>query len=91
MRSNRPVLYSEAAVRALFARMKQELAELDARHAAEQRRLRAELARVTTALAELRAAVHARTKAEAELRELYRMREIRRARAAERDPAQPLN
>jgi len=39
----------------------------------------------------LRAAVLARQKAEAELRELYRERAIQRARAAERDASTPLH
>ena len=43
------------------------------------------------ALRELRAAVLAKQKAEADLRDLYREREIQRARAAERDPAALLN
>jgi hypothetical protein len=40
---------------------------------------------------ELRAAVLARQQAEAELAGLYRERVIARARAAQRDPALPLN
>jgi len=43
------------------------------------------------ALRELRAAVLAKQKAEADLRDLYREREIQRVRAAERDPAALLN
>jgi len=39
----------------------------------------------------LRAAVRARTQAEAELRALYRERDIARARDAERDPTAPLH
>jgi hypothetical protein len=39
----------------------------------------------------LRAAVLAKQKAEVDLRDLYREREIQRARAAERDPAALLN
>jgi hypothetical protein len=39
----------------------------------------------------LRAAVLAKQKAEADLRDLYREREIQRVRAAERDPAALLN
>jgi len=42
------------------------------------------MAEVTTALRELRAAVIGRQKAEADLRDLYRDREIQKARAAER-------
>jgi len=42
-------------------------------------------------VAELRAAITARFQAEARLAELYREREIARARAAERDPNAMLN
>ena len=42
------------------------------------------------ALAELRAAVTARWQAEERVRELYRAQDIARARAAERNPAVPL-
>jgi hypothetical protein len=85
------VLYSEEVVRRLFARMRQELADLDARHRAQLQRLYAELAEVCREHAELRAVSLARSKAEIELAELRRLRDIGRARAAERDPAQPLN
>jgi hypothetical protein len=64
---------------------------------AERDHLRWELAQtrksldeVREALRELQAAVLARQKAEAELAALYRERAIGRARAAERDPAAPL-
>jgi hypothetical protein len=49
------------------------------------------LAQTLEALRELRAAVLARQKAEAELAALYRERAIARARTAQRDPAAPLN
>jgi hypothetical protein len=49
------------------------------------------LAEVRDAMRELRAAVLARQQAEAELAGLYRERVIARARAAQRDPALPLN
>jgi chromosome segregation ATPase len=49
-----------------------------------------ELQDVTSAFRELRMAVLARQHAERELASLYREREIARAQAAERDPAQPL-
>ena len=52
---------------------------------------RAVEARASTALRELQATVRARQHAEAELAALYRERAIARARAAERDPALPLN
>lgn len=42
-------------------------------------------------LIELLDAIRARQQAEAEVRALYRERDLARARAAERDPAQPLN
>jgi hypothetical protein len=42
-------------------------------------------------LGELRAAVLARQKAEAELASLYRERAIQRAQRTERDPTAPLN
>ena len=51
---------------------------------------RQSLDELRTALAELRAAVLARQKADAELASLYRERAIARAQAAERDPAAPL-
>ena len=51
---------------------------------------RKSLDEVREALRELQAAVLARQKAEAELAALYRERAIARARAAERDPAAPL-
>jgi len=47
----------------------------------------AAIAGTSEALRELRAAVRARQRAEAELASLYRERAIQRARAAERDPA----
>jgi hypothetical protein len=43
------------------------------------------------AMQEMRAATLARMQAHAELASLYRERELQRARAAERDPATPLN
>ena len=65
---------------------------------AERDSLREDLARVRlqrdealTLLDELRAAVRARHAAEVELAGLYRERELQRARAAARDPAQPLH
>jgi hypothetical protein len=71
--------------------------ELAAR-AAERDSLREELDRIRAdrdalrvALQDLLDAVRARRNAEAELAALYRERDIARARAAERDPAQPLH
>jgi len=90
-RSIRRVLYTEARVRAMFARMRDDLHELAARHASEVAALRAELDEVRALYDELRAATFARQRAEAELASLYRERAIRRARAAEREPNAMLN
>jgi uncharacterized coiled-coil DUF342 family protein len=57
----------------------------------ELRQVKAERDEFRRCLAELRAAVTARWEAEARLADLYREREIARARAAERDFGQPLN
>jgi uncharacterized protein involved in exopolysaccharide biosynthesis len=84
------VVYSEERVRALFARMRHELHELADRHAAEVNAMRAELNEVRAQFDQLRSISLARQRAEVELAELRRLREIGRARAAERDPAQPL-
>jgi len=87
----RRLLYTEERVRALFARMREELHELADRHAAQVAALRAELDEVRAQFDELRSISLARQKAEAELRELYRERAIQRARAAERDASTPLH
>jgi len=86
----RKLLYTEDRVRKVFAKMRGDLHELAARHAAEVESLRRELDEVRALYAKLRSVSLARQNAEAELRELYREREIARARAAERDPALPL-
>jgi len=52
---------------------------------------RKSLEETRAALSSLQAAVLARHKAEAELANLYRQREIARAKATERDITQPLN
>ena len=91
MRSNRPVLYPEAVVRSMFARMRQELAEVSERYMARVTALQAKVAALSTQVDELRAIALARSKAELELSELRRLRDIGRARIAERDPARPLN
>jgi hypothetical protein len=52
--------------------------------------MRAELNEVRAQFDQLRSISLARQRAEVELAELRRLREIGRARAAERDPAQPL-
>ena len=77
-------------MRALFARMKDDLREMADRHAAEAARLRQELDEVRAQFDEFRAAVRARAAADQELAELHREREIQRAQKVERDPALPL-
>jgi len=90
-RNGRRILYTPERVHAVFARMRDELHELAAKHAAEVAAVRAELDEVRAQFDELRSISLARQRAEAELRELYRERAIQRARAAERDPAAALN
>jgi len=85
------VLYDEARVRALFGEMQRQLREMAAQHASEVARLRRELDDVRAAFNELRAVSLARQRAEVELAELRRLRDIGRARAAERDPITPLH
>jgi len=98
----RHLLYDERCVRLLFAKLRDELREMDERrvaelramgekHVAELTRVRAELDAVRAAFDELRSISLARQKAEVELASLYRERAIARARAAERDITQPLN
>jgi hypothetical protein len=58
---------------------------------AERDHLKQELAETKQALRELQAAVLARSQAHYEITCLHRERAIARARAAERDPALPLN
>ena len=87
----RKLVYTPERVHAMFARMRSELREIADRHAAEVESLRCELDEVRAQFDELRSVSLARQRAEAELRELYRDRAIARARAAERDPALPLN
>ena len=91
MRNGRHLVYTEERVRALFAKMRSDLHEMAARHAAEVTRLREELDGVRAAFDELRSISRARQQAEAELRELYRERAIARARAVEHDPKAMLN
>jgi hypothetical protein len=85
------VLYDETRVRALFASMREELRQMGERHAVEVAVLRRELDGVRAAFAELRSVTLARGKAEQELADLRRLRDIGRAQAAERDPNVPLN
>jgi len=91
MDNGRRIVYSAAKVHALFARMRDELHELAAKHAAEVATLRAELDAVRADFDALRSISLARQRAEAELAELRRLQAIGRARAAERDPTQPLH
>jgi hypothetical protein len=90
-RSARRVLYTQERVGALFARMRQELEDMDARHRAELQRLYAELAKVRAEHEELRSLAIARSKLDGEIAELHRLRDIGRAKLAQRDPATPLN
>ena len=89
--SGRRVLYDEGTVRALFGKMREELREMGERHASQVAALRAELDQARAAFADLRSVVLARSKAEQELADLRRLRDIGRARAAERDPNAALN
>jgi len=91
MHNGRRVLVHPDRVRALFARMRADLHKLAARHASEVAALRAELDQVRSEFDELRAVALARQRAEVELGELRRLREIGRARAAERDASTPLH
>jgi hypothetical protein len=74
-----------------FADLRGQLHEMHFRHLCELADLRKELDETRAAFNELRAAVLCRQTAERELAGLYRARDIERARAAERDPALPLN
>jgi len=89
--NGRRVLYDEARVRQMFGRMREELHEMAARHVSEVAALRQELDQVRAQFDELRSISLARQRAEAKLAALYRERSIARARAAQRDPGQPLN
>ena len=89
---NRALVRPGAALfRALYDECRGDLAALSFKHACALADLHRELDACRAELEELRAAVLARQNAETELRELYRERAIQRARAAERDPAAPLN
>ena len=86
------------AYRRALAEARSELAAMDARHRHRHDDLlrqldevRSELDETRAAFQELRTIVRARQRAESELAELYRELEIARARAAEREPCQPLN
>ena len=94
--ANRALVHPDR-VRALFNQMRADLQAMAERHAAAVARLQAkvvalqaEVDGVRAAFDELRSISLARQRAEAEVAELHRLREIGRARAAERDPATPL-
>ena len=89
--AHRRVLITPERVRAVFAQMRGELDEMAARHRAEVESLRRELDEIRARFDELRAVSLARSRAEVEVAELHRLREIGRARATERDPTMPLN
>jgi hypothetical protein len=94
MSNGRRVLYSPSYIQGFRNALCQARADLHAmsfRHACELADLRKEFDQVRADYAELRSTVLARQDAEAELAALYRERAIARARAAERDPALPLN
>jgi len=95
--NDRPVFYTPARVHGVFIEMQRQLRELAERHAAETARLRAQLSElraeldgVRSAFDELRSISLARSRAELELADLRRLRDIGRARATRRDPAAPL-
>jgi len=87
IRNGRRVLVHPDRVHQMFNRMREDLHALSFRHACEVADLRRELDEVRGLYAQLRAAVLARQNAEQELHQLYREREIQRARVIERDPA----
>jgi len=80
------VVYTPTMVRQAFARMRDQLAEMHSRHLGEMADLRRELDGLRTELEhlrELRDAVVARQRAEHEVAELHRQRELTRAWASE--------
>jgi len=91
MRNGRKLLYTEHRVRALFAKLRGELATLSFKHACEVADLRKELNQVRAQFDALRSVSLARSKAELEVAELRRLQAIGRARLAQRNPFQPLN
>ena len=82
----RVVVAGWASALQMFASL---VAERDALRA-ERAEIRADRDELRERLMELCDAIRARQAAEAEVRELYRLREIERARKAVRDPSQPL-
>jgi septal ring factor EnvC (AmiA/AmiB activator) len=97
----RVIVAGGASAREMFANVSAERDQLTRDLAERDRELawtRRDLAMAQQSVHELRDAINellaarrAREMAEAELAALYREREIARARAAERDPALPLN
>jgi len=84
------LLYHPDAVRRTFARMRKDLDGLRFQHLRELSDLRRELDQARADYADLRAAVLARHRCEAELADLRRRRALVEAWAGERDPAAPL-
>ena len=87
---SRKVLYHPDQVRALFNRMRGDLHDLHFKHMCQMADLRRQFDACRAELDELKSAVRARVRAEAELHALHRERDIRNAMRAERDPAAPL-
>jgi len=73
-----------------LAEARADLREMHVKHLGEMADLRRELDQARGDLAELRDVVLSRQRAEQELASFYRERAIARARAAQRDPALPL-
>jgi hypothetical protein len=90
-RNGRRLVYTEERVRALFAKMRADLHEQHFRHLCELSDLRRELDQVRAAFDELRSVTLARSRAELEVAELRRLREIGRAQTVTRDPARRCN
>jgi hypothetical protein len=91
--NGRRILYHPQYVRGFANALREarnDLHDMHFKHLCELADLRCELDECRAALNELRAATLARQHAEAELASLHRERAIARARAAERDPAVPL-
>jgi len=92
-RNGRRLLYTEARVRALFARMRADMHAQHFRHLCELSDLRRELDAMRAELEqlrELRTVVRARQRAEAELADLHRQRSLAQAWTAARDPTAAL-
>lgn len=88
--STRRVLYRPDQVRRLVAGMREDLRDLRFKHLREMADLRRELDEVRNDYIRLRDAVRARHRAEAELADLRRQRNLVEAWASERDPATQL-